>query len=249
MIFDKHSPIFKNKAATYPCTLLLQMNVSPLKLFIYFIFILAAVCEAAPLRKKNYIRRLSDNWDTLNQHKTEVSDIVVVSGSKRIPIKQFTYSWGVSFPIWIIFTAMERSGIVAEFVLAVNAYSIFVCLPGFYGYFPSFDPNSQPADISFKLVPFLKLRKLTFPESKYTVSSSRSNMIQLIWIFEILIFIAFPMPQVHMQETLGPFYCWDIVYFTGFFMSFMVFGAFDYFEQRYSMWADRQDKQQLVPLL
>lgn len=220
------------------------MLVAPLKFFILVISILAVYEASASLHKRktpksNY---LSQKWETSQKYSSETvsSDVVTVSGLKRISVRQFTYSWGVTFPILYIVANINGSGVVTEILLAANAYSVFLCLPGFYGYFPSFDRNHLPSDISFKLFPFVKLKQISFPEEKYTIPYDRWAMIPSVWACEILMLLSWQMPA--MEDETGLLYYSELaLFFTFFCSSFHVFGVFQFINRFFATWDNQNE--------
>lgn len=186
--------------------------MTPSKFFILILFALASLLQAASLRHKKGNKQpntksmstdcLYKKWETLqfeddennSSKNVKKDDLVPAEGiMKRISYNQFMLSWGVSVPIYMIFLySNDESSVMKEIILAANTYSIFLCLPGHFGYFPTFEPNTLPDDISLRI---FKLRKIVFPATNFTVSYRRWLAVPWFWLSEILMLIPWNLPE------------------------------------------------------
>lgn len=201
-------------------------------LFLLVLLVISLIfCSCHPVSKSILEKTalLHSKWDTLkfDEKVTEDTDFIVVDD--RLSFHQYFLSWGVTLPIYLIATNNEDSNWTTQIFLAFNCYTIFLCLPGFMGYCPCFEPDTLPTDITFVLNPWLKFRKISFPKTIYTVSLERWRMTFCLWICEILALLPVEIYD-QLKSFLGIFPSRTLIYYFFFFFSLHAFGVFSFLE-------------------
>ena len=167
---------------------------------------------------------LSDYWK--NAPESFKKDAVYVIPDGKIPRYQLEASWGIHFPLFFLVVNMNRDNILAKFSDFFCYYSLFVCIPMYFGYWPSFKISYKSIDSYF---PSIELKKMNYDPKDDFITRQRWLAGPLFWLSEILILLPTEI-YTHLRSEYCKFFEREFVAIMFFVFAFEFFGIYEMIE-------------------
>lgn len=134
-------------------------------LFLFFWVKFFSSSFGATVHKKEDCVFLSDYWKNSSveiQH-----EFVVPAGN--VPRYQYEVSWGIHFPLFFLLNLYKYESSISQILCAFCVYSIFLCVPIYFGYWPG-----------------LQLRRINLDHKNNFISRQRWLTGPFFWLSEII---------------------------------------------------------------